>query len=127
MYGYECPITIHNSSFGLNTVVFDGGAINGGIELDMYNTDFTNNKVFYGRGGAIHTYGKLLKFSHCTFHNNTAAQCGALSGTKLEIHYSELSYNSATGIDERDGGGVLCVWGGYVVIEVCYFEHNTGA
>ena len=57
VYGHECTISIHNSSFKFNTAVlnFDGGAINGHIELDTYNTNFTNNKVVYGKGGAIHT------------------------------------------------------------------------
>ena len=125
VYGYECTTVIHNNSFGLNIAVFDGGAINGGIELDIYNTGFTNNKVVYGRGGAVCTYGKSLRCFHCTFHNNTAAQCGALSGTKLEMSHSVLSYNTATGVDEQDGGGVLCVWDGYVVIEASSLQ-STG-
>ena len=115
--GYECILEIYNSNFELNTAMFDGGAINGGIELNIYNTGFATNKVVYGRGGAINTYQKFLRLIRCILHNNTASQCGALTATMLEINQSIFTHNTATGVDERGGGGALCVWNGYVNID----------
>ena len=70
-------------------------------------------------------YTHSVRLMQNRLHNNTAAQLGALSATEVEISHCIFSYNTAIGVDERDGGGVLCVSDGYVNIETSRFEHNT--
>ena len=42
----------------------------------------------------------------------------------LEINQSTFTHNTATGVDECDDGGALCVRDGYVNIDTSNFEHN---
>ena len=125
IYGYECNVTLNYNRFTMNTAITDGGAIFiGSGYVDIVLSTFVDNRVLYGRGGAIHTYRKLTRLTQCTLYNNTAAQCGAVRATRLEISECNIAHNKATGVDERDGGGALCIWDGYVRVSKSNFEHN---
>ena len=125
VYGYRCAISLSDSSFSSNSTLLDGGGVYVQSDLiTVQDTSFTNNGAVYGRG-AIHSYGHLVRLVHSTLHNNTAAQYGGLRATMLEIRQGKFVNNTATGVDERDGGGVLCVRNGNVSIETSYFAYNT--
>lgn len=118
---------IFNSTFSDNTAnSFGGGAINnGGDELVVVDTTFTNNRSddtdfgggtlyhFLGKatltnvtitgsstdadGGAIYSSGDFLNITGSTISNNTASSGGALETytTETTIHSSTLSDNTA--------------------------------
>ena len=79
----------------------------------------------YSRGGAIYGYRLTVSLTQSTLHNNTAAQCGAVRATRIEIIECVVTGNTATGVDERDGGGALCLWDGHAIINASTFADNT--
>ena len=126
VYGSNCNMVLNDNTFDLNTAVFGGGAMclkeSHPIEID--NCTFSGNEVKYGRGAAIESYSVLIRLVHCNVNNNTATECGGIEANMIEITDSIFESNSASGQDEVGGGGVLCVWNGYISVEGSVFEQN---
>ena len=95
--------------------------------IDIDQCIFNNNVATYGKGAVIESNNVLVRLVHCTVCHNTAVECGAMEATWLDVNNSTFTYNSATGIDEAGGGGVICVSEGSIRINNSHFEHNVAA
>ena len=79
IYTSSCVGVINNSTITGNTAIEYGGAIynsNSNCDMEINNTEISNNSVTSGHGGGIYATGSLIINGNTVISNNTASKSG---------------------------------------------------
>ena len=124
-------MTIERTSISGNTSYSeDGGAISNIGDLNISDSDISNNTVSCGsnHGGAIYNAGSLSITRTVLSNNNTDSSSGGAiynnSGATMSIIDSNLTNNSANGINSIAGGAIYNN-NSFLSIEKSIFSNNT--
>jgi len=96
LYTIDSQLIIKNSIFEGNNADI-GGVISGNINLEIYNTNFTNNYAKI-KGGVINSNKGTIKLFYSNFSDNYAEEKGGavfINSGNLQIFNSSFEYNEA--------------------------------
>ena len=126
----DATMTVTNCKFINNRAEVEPGAINNCGNLEVTDSEFTNNFAKWW-AGAIHTHNYAnTTINACNFTNNGAGWNGGALYTysKLIVYNSNFVNNSC---NTSAGGGAIGASSGWmstvnynITIENCYFENN---